>query len=109
MLLFNSLGYNEKIRFECMQGNKVIQKQEFDDVKFTLAHEFYHMWEFVEPRNALKLGSLVRSMYSSPKLQAEGWATHYSNGWRYQEKRCVRHIYRYQGVNHHVDSISNYK
>jgi hypothetical protein len=109
MLLFNTLGYNEKIPFECRQGNKVIQKQEYDDVKFTLTHEFYHLWDFVEPKSAPKLGKLVRSMYSPPKLQAECWATHYTNGWRYQEKRCVRYIYRFQGINHNVDSVRNYE
>lgn len=107
LLLFNTLGYDKTIPFECKQGDKIIQKQKLDDVKYTLAHEFFHLWHFVDPGGTPKKGGIARTMYSPP-LRNECWATRYTNGWRNQERRCVRYIYQYNGKNHHVDSIRNY-
>jgi len=109
MIQFNMLGYHKQIPFECRKGEKTLQKSAHDELKYTLAHEFYHLWQFVDPRGAPKKGTIARSMYSPFKLQNECWATRYTNGWRYQEKRCVRYIYQHEGKNHHVDSISNHK
>lgn len=109
MLLFNTQGYHEKIYVECMSGKDIVQKQEFDDVKFTLIHELFHLWSYIEPGTVPKKGRLPRTMNTPINLRNECWATRYANGWRYQEKRCIRYIYQHQGKNHHVDSITNYK
>jgi len=108
MLLFNTAGYNEKIHFEIKRGNKTTYKHQFDEIKYTLAHEFFHLWQFIDHKGTPKKGTIARSMYTQ-KLRNECWATRYTNGWRYLEKRTVRNIYRHAGINHNVDAISNYQ
>lgn len=108
MLLFNTSGYSEKIHMEVKVGNKTKYKHQFDKVKYTLAHEFFHLWQFVDYKGTPKKGTIARNMYTH-KLRKECWATRYTNGWRYLENRSVRYIYRHQGINHNVDNISNHQ
>jgi len=105
-IYFNVEGYVKPISVECRQGNKVLSFKKRDDLKFTLVHEFFHLWNEIEPQRIPKKGYLPRYM-SSPKLQSELWATRYTNGWRYKETRCVRRLYG--RMNYVVDSVSNYR
>jgi len=108
MLLFNTAGFHEKIHLEVKLGREIVYQHRFDAIKYSLAHEFFHLWQFIDINGTPKIGPVSRSMYTQ-KLRNECWATRYTNGWRYREIGAVRYIYQHEGKKYKVDSISNHR
>jgi hypothetical protein len=108
MLLFNEKGYVNQIQLNCRKKNGAASmKSAIDDPKYTLAHELFHLWQYVEPSSYEKIGTLRTrgpNAMLDPKSQREVWAVRYTNRWRYQEQQCIRPMYG----NKKVDDISNY-
>jgi len=48
MLQFNTQGFYKAIPFEYRHKDKIIRVKKFDDVKYTLTHEFFHLWHQID-------------------------------------------------------------
>jgi len=106
VIYFNVQGFTELIDLECRAGKREFRHPKKDEVKFTLGHEFFHLWNYIEPLKVPKKGNIPVKMRGLSQ-QRELWAVRYTNAWRYKETKCIRRTYGiFKNV---VDSISNYK
>ena len=106
VIYFNVKGFVKPIDLECRAGKREFRLKKKDGVKFSLGHEFFHLWNYIEPQKVPKKGNIPSQMRSLSR-QRELWAVRYTNAWRYKETKCIRRTYGL--FNDVVDSISNYK